>query len=342
MIEIAAILSVLVRKWEDFIIITILLFVNALVDFWQENKALSALKVLKQKLAKKALVLRDGVWQEIEAKYLVPGDIIKIKIGDIVPADVKLLEGDFILVDQSALTGESLPVSKSKEDVVYSNSIVKQGEMIALVTATGLDTYFGKTVKLVTKAEKEERSHFKEMIIKVGNLLIAMAFVLIFLMILVELKRGTNWIELIRFSLVLLVASIPVALPAVLTVTMAIGALYLAKKQVIVSRLASIEELAGVDILCCDKTGTLTKNQMTVAEPFTVKNFNPEDLMFFAALASKEENRDPIEIPIFQWLKNHNLYNKIKNCKQKKFIPFDPVRKRTEALIQCGEEADNS
>jgi len=158
MIEIAAILSVLVRKWEDFIIITILLFVNALVDFWQENKALSALKVLKQKLAKKALVLRDGVWQEIEAKYLVPGDIIKIKIGDIVPADVKLLEGDFILVDQSALTGESLPVSKSKEDVVYSNSIVKQGEMIALVTATGLDTYFGKTVKLVTKAEKEERA----------------------------------------------------------------------------------------------------------------------------------------------------------------------------------------
>ncbi len=338
MIEIAAVLSVLVQKWEDFTIITILLLVNALVDFWQENKALSALKVLKQKLAKKALVLRDGKWQEIESKYLVPGDIIKLKIGDIIPADVKLLEGDFILIDQSALTGESLPVSKGKGDTAYSNSIVKQGEMIAVVITTGMNTYFGKTVKLVVKAEKEERSHFKEMVIKIGNLLITMALILIFLMILVELKRGTNWIELTRFSLVLLVASIPVALPAVLTVTMAIGAIYLAKKQVIVRRLASIEELAGIDILCCDKTGTLTKNQMTIATPFTIKDFKSEDLMFFAALTSKEENKDPIETPIFDWLKEHNLYEKIKNCIQKRFIPFDPVRKRTEAWIQCGEK----
>jgi len=265
MIEIAGILSALVQKWEDFTIIIALLLINALVDFWQENKAISALKVLKQKLAKKALVLRDGKWQEIEAKYLVPGDIVKLKIGDIVPADTKLLEGDYILIDQSALTGESLPVNKSKGDIVYSNSIVKQGEMIAVVTATGMNTYFGKTVKLVAKAEKEERSHFKEMIVKIGNLLITIALGLIFLMILIELKRGTNWIELTRFSLVLLVASIPVALPAVLTVTMAIGALHLAKRKVIVSRLASIEELAGIDILCCDKTVTLAKNYMTVA-----------------------------------------------------------------------------
>ncbi len=337
MIEIAGILSALVQKWEDFTIIIALLLINALVDFWQENKAISALKVLKQKLAKKAIVLRDGKWQEIEAKYLVPGDIVKLKIGDIVPADMKLLEGDYILIDQSALTGESLPVNKSKGDIVYSNSIVKQGEMIAVVTATGMNTYFGKTVKLVAKAEKEERSHFKEMIVKIGNLLITIALGLIFLMILIELKRGTNWIELTRFSLVLLVASIPVALPAVLTVTMAIGALYLAKRKVIVSRLASIEELAGIDILCCDKTGTLTKNYMTVVEPFTVKGFKVEDLMFLAALASKEENKDPIELPIFEWLKKHDLYDKCKSCIQKKFVPFDPVRKRTEAIVQCGK-----
>ncbi|WP_457640200.1 plasma-membrane proton-efflux P-type ATPase [Persephonella sp.] len=338
MIEIAAVLSASVQKWEDFTIITILLFVNAGVDFWQEHKALSALKVLKQKLAKKSIVLRDGKWQEIEAKYLVPGDIIKLKIGDIIPADVKLLKGDFILVDQSALTGESLPVTKKAGDIAYANSVVKQGEMTAVVVATGLNTYFGRTVKLVAKAERQQRSHFQEMVIKVGNFLIIMTLVIVALMVLVELNRGADWKELLRFSLVLTVASIPVALPAVLTVTMAIGALYLAKRQVIVSRLAAIEELAGVDVLCSDKTGTLTKNQMTVSVPFTVNGYKSEDLMFYAALASKEENKDPIEIPIFEWLKKHNLYEKVKGCSQKKFIPFDPVRKRTEATVECSGE----
>ena len=337
MIEIAAILSASVQKWEDFTIIMVLLFVNAGVDFWQEHKALSALKVLKQKLARKTIVLRDGKWQEIEAKYVVPGDIIKLKIGDIIPADMKLLEGDFILVDQSALTGESLPVTKKKGDIVYANSIVKQGEMVGVAVATGLNTYFGKTVKLVAKAEREQRSHFQEMVIKVGNFLIVITLVIVALMILFELNRGADWRELLRFALVLTVASIPVALPAVLTVTMAVGALYLARKQVIVSRLASIEELAGVDVLCSDKTGTLTKNQMTVSVPFTVDGYKSEDLMFYAALASKEENRDPIEVPIFEWLKQHGFYEKTKECLQKKFIPFDPVRKRTEALVKCGD-----
>ncbi|RUM88485.1 MAG: plasma-membrane proton-efflux P-type ATPase, partial [Thermovibrio sp.] len=340
MIETAAILSAIVKHWEDFVIILVLLFVNAGVDLWQEHKALSALKVLKEKLAKKALVLRDGKWQLIEAKYLVPGDIIKLKIGDIIPADVKLDHGgDYILVDQSALTGESLPVTKKPGDIAYANSIVKKGEIVAIVVATGLDTYFGKTVQLVAKAEKEERSHFQEMVIKVGNFLIVLTLILISIMILVEINRGKPIIDLVQFSLVLTVAAIPVALPAVLTVTMAVGALYLAKRQVIVSRLASIEELAGVDVLCSDKTGTLTMNKMTVSIPFTVNGFTSEDLMFYAALASKEENNDPIEIPIFEWLKKHNLYEKVKRCKQEKFIPFDPVRKRTEALVKCeGEE----
>ena len=339
MIETAAVLSAIVKHWEDFVIITVLLFVNAGVDFWQEHKALSALKVLKEKLARKALVLRDGKWKLIDAKYLVPGDVIKLKIGDIIPADVKLDHGgDFILVDQSALTGESLPVTKKPGDVAYANSVVKKGEMVGIVVATGLDTYFGKTVQLVAKAEREERSHFQEMVIKVGNFLIVLTLILIGITLLVEINRGKPLIDLLQFSLVLTVAAIPVALPAVLTVTMAIGALYLAKRQVIVSRLASIEELAGVDVLCSDKTGTLTMNKMTVSVPFTVNGYTSEELMFYAALASKEENNDPIEIPIFEWLKKHKIYEKVKECVQEKFVPFDPVRKRTEALVKCGEK----
>jgi len=338
MIEIAGILSALVQKWEDFIIIMVMLLVNAGVDLWQEHKAISALKVLKRKLAKKALVLRDGTWKEIEARLLVPGDVVKLRIGDIVPADIELVEGEYLLVDQSALTGESLPVTKKKGDKVFANSIVKQGEMIGVVRETGINTYFGKTVKLVAKAEKEQRSHFQEMVVKVGNFLIVTTLGLVAIMILIELNRGAEWIEILRFSLVLTVASIPVALPAVLTVTMAVGALSLARKQVIVSKLSAIEELAGVDILCSDKTGTLTQNRMTISVPFTVNGYTSKDLMFYAGLASVEENKDPIEEPIFEWLREHGIYEELRRCKVERFVPFDPVRKRTEAKVVCNDK----
>lgn len=210
MIEIAAILSAAVKKWEDFTIIVVLLFVNAFVDFWQEHKALSALKVLKEKLARKALVLRNGKWQLIDAREVVPGDVVKVKIGDIVPADLKLVGGgDFILVDQSALTGESLPVTKKAGDVLYGNSIIKKGEMVGVVVATGLNTYFGETVALVARAEREERSHFQEMVIKVGNFLIIVALIVVAVLFIVEMMRGTSKLELLRYSLVLTVAAIP-------------------------------------------------------------------------------------------------------------------------------------
>jgi len=335
MIEAAAILSAMAHRWEDFTIITILLFVNAIVDFYQESKALNAISVLKKKLARRAVVLRDGKWQEIDAKEIVPDDIIKIKIGDIVPADVRLLEGaDFLLVDQSALTGESLPVHKKVGDELYANAIVKQGEMIAKVTATAKNTYFGKTVGLVAKAQSEEVSHFQKMVIKVGNFLIILTLFMIAIIIYHGITTNQPTMELLVFALVLTISAIPVAMPAVLTVTMAIGAQALAAKEAIVSRLAAIEEIAGMDVLCSDKTGTLTQNRMSLAEPYLTTDYTADTLMIYAALASKEENHDPIEKPIFDFIHQNKLEDKLPLQKLKKFLPFDPVHKRTEGIYE--------
>ncbi|WP_457746631.1 plasma-membrane proton-efflux P-type ATPase [Sulfurimonas sp.] len=333
MIEVAAILSAIAQRWEDLSVILFMLFVNAFVDFYQEAKALSAIAVLKKKLARKALVLRDGEWKSIDAKEIVPDDIIKVKIGDVVPADCMLLGGgDFLQVDQSALTGESLPVNKEVGDTLYGNAIIKQGEMFAKVTATALNTYFGKTVGLVAKAEKEEHGHFQAMVIKVGDFLIFMTIFLIAIIIWHGVSKGEPLLDLLIFALILTISAIPVAMPAVLTVTMALGARVLAKKEAIVTKLSAIEEAAGMDILCSDKTGTLTQNKMSLAEPYLVQNIEKEKLMLFAAYASKAENEDPIEKPIFDYIKEHNLENKLTHVKMKKFIPFDPVHKKTEGV----------
>ncbi|MCF6207322.1 MAG: HAD-IC family P-type ATPase, partial [Sulfurovum sp.] len=212
MIEVAAVLSAVAQRWEDLTIILILLFVNAVVDFYQESKALNAIEVLKKKLARKALVLRDGKWQLIDAALIVPGDIIKVKIGDIVPADAKLLGGgEFLQIDQSALTGESLPVNKKAGDELYANTVVKQGEMVAEVTATGRHTFFGKTVSLVAKAQREERSHFQQMVLTVGNFLIAVTMVMIAVILYVGYQRDEALLELLVFALVLTISAIPVA-----------------------------------------------------------------------------------------------------------------------------------
>ena len=338
MIEVAALLSAVVRRWEDFTIIMILLLTNAFIDLWQESKALNALKVLKNKLAKQALILRDGKFQTVDAKELVPGDIIKVKIGDLVPADVKLIAGDYIQADQSALTGESLPVSKMVGDVAYSNSIIKQGEMLAVVINTALNTFFGKTVALVAKAQREEKSHFQKAVIHIGNYLIIITIFLAAIILITAMFRHEDMLEILRFTLILTVAAIPVALPAVLSVTMAVGAMSLAKKQAIVSRLVSIEELAGVDVLCSDKTGTLTQNRMTVSDPVPFGGHTVQELMLYAALASKEENKDPIETPIFEYIQKTGQTKELTRYQQTKFTPFDPVSKRTEAIVKSGDK----
>ncbi len=334
MIEVAAILSAVVHKWEDFTIIVIMLLVNAGLDFLQEHRALNALKALKQRMAREVIVLRNGEYRKIPARELVPGDIVKLKIGDIVPADVQLLDGDYLSIDQSMLTGESLPVSRRKDEVAYANTVVKQGEMRAVVVNTGPRTRFQSVVSLVAKATLEERSHFQQMVINIGNFLIVVTIALVVLIVMVALFRHEDFLEIARFAMVLTVAAIPVALPAVLSVTMAVGAMNLARRQAIVSKLTAIEELAGVDIFCSDKTGTLTKNEMQVAEPVTLDGHSEEELFLTAVLASREENHDPIEIPLFHYLEEHYPDVDWQAWRQIEFVPFDPVRKRTEATVE--------
>jgi len=329
MIEAAAILSALVRHWPDFWIIVALLVFNATVGFWQEYTAGNAVQALKQQLALKARVLRDGRWREIGAEQLVPGDIIRIRLGDVVPADVKLVDGDYLSVDQSALTGESLPVTKRAGDEAYSGTVAKQGEVVAEVTATGQLTRFGKTAGLVEQAETV--SHFQKAVLTIGDYLIYISLGLVAALMLVQLQRHAPWLELVQFALILTVASIPVAMPAVLSMTMALGAMALSKRKAIVTRLESIEEMASMEILCSDKTGTLTQNHLTLGEVELFAATDAQEVLLAAALASREENRDAIDEAVLQGLEDKD---KLKAFQQVNFVPFDPVRKRTEATMK--------
>jgi H+-transporting ATPase len=328
MIEIAAILSAVVQHWDDLAIILLMLFVNAGVGFWQEYKAENAIELLKKRLALQARVLRDGQWKDIAARLLVPGDIVSIKLGSVIPADMKLLKGDYLSVDQSALTGESLPVDKKPGDTAYSGSIAKLGEMTGIVTATGMNSYFGKTAGLVARAATT--SHFQRAVLRIGNFLIIVTAGLVAMIGVAAFLRKDPLAETVEFVLILTIASIPVALPAVLSVTMAVGAERLARMKAIVSRLVSIEEMAGMDVLCTDKTGTLTKNELTLGEPWPFERVNRADLLRAAALASDKEAPDAIDAAV---LAGAPAGQKAEEYHIVSFKPFDPVRKRAEAEI---------
>ena len=332
MIEMAVILSGVVGHWPDFFIILLLLVSNAVVGFWEERQAGNAIAALKAKLAVKAKVKRDGKWTDPAARDVVPGDVIRLRLGDIVPADARLLAGDPVEVDQSALTGESLPAERKPGEAVFSGSIMRRGEIEALVYATGANTYFGKTAQLVQEAHTV--SHFQRAVLKIGDYLIVLAVALVAVIITAALFRGDPLLATLQFALVLTVAAIPVAMPTVLSVTMAVGARLLAKKEAIVTRLAAIEELAGVDVLCSDKTGTLTQNKLTLGDPFTLNGIPADQVILCAALASRAEDKDTIDLAVIGGVKDDKA---LKAYRVTHFQPFDPVHKRTEATVKGGD-----
>lgn len=329
MLEAVIVLSVILNKMIDMYVIVALLLLNAVLGFFQEQRASKAVDALKQQLRVNARTLRDGKWQLIPARELVPGDIVRIRAGDFVPADLKLLDGQ-IEVDQSALTGESLTVSKAKSDMLFSGSIVKSGESNSLVVLTGNKTYFGKTTELVQVARP--RLHTEDVISTVVKWLLIIVGVALAVAFVVAVFLGMDLFDVISLALVLLASSIPVALPAMFTISMAIGSMELVKRGVLVTRLSASEDAATMDTLCSDKTGTITMNKLSVAGVIPMNGTDENTVLMYGALASQEANHDAIDLAFLGAASDRKI--SFDNFTQKSFTPFDPKTRRTEALIE--------
>ena len=327
MIELAVVLTALTGRWADFGIILALLLLNGVVGFWEEHQAANAIEALKERLAKQARVRRDGEWRTVPAEEMVPGDLVAVARGDVIPADGRIVDG-MAEADESALTGESLPVEKGAGDGVYSGTVVSRGSPKVRVFATGSRTEFGRTAELT--GEEGPQSHFQAAIFSIGRYLIVIAMSLIAVIVIVSLLRGTSVTTTLEFALVVTIASIPVALPAVLSVTLAVGARDLAKREAVVSHLPAVEELSGVDVLCADKTGTITKNELAIVDVVPiVDGAGRDEVLLEAALTAEREGQDPIDAAILTALSQPPAGYEVLE-----FEPFDADRKRAEARVR--------
>ena len=329
MLEFTVALEWILGKYIEAYVIIILLIFNAAVSFIQEEKANSAVELLRQKLIVKTRVKRGGKWIQVPARELVLGDVVRLRAGDMAPADIQVVEG-FVEVDQSALTGESLTVDRKQGESLYSGSVVRSGEVTGIVSATGLKTYFGRTAELVQIAKPE--LHIEEMISKVVRWLLIMVVASVSLGMVFAILRGISLAEIAPLTVILLVSAIPVALPTMFTISMALGSLELSKKGAIVTRLDAVEDAATMDVLCADKTGTITMNRLTLVDVLPVGMHSKAEVVLYGVLASQEANQDPIDMAFISKAKEMQL--PLSEYTLVNFSPFDPSTRRTEATLR--------
>lgn len=333
MLEASIFLELLLGKTLEAGIIALLLVFNALLSTIEENHSQDALTLLRKRLTLYARVLRDGTWQTLPANDIVPGDLVHLQLGDLVPADVRLTSGR-VLLDQSVLTGESVPIDAQPEQTAYAGGTVKQGEATGEVTATGAHTYFGKTAELVRMAKT--KGHLEKVIFAIVKNLVILDALLVGTVLGYAIWAKVPLTEILPFALILLVASVPVALPATFTLATALGAQELARQGVLVTHLAAIEEAAGMDVLCSDKTGTITENRLSVSVMHPYPTYTETDVLRYAAMACDEATQDPIDIAILETARSRGLLAILPT--RHAFIPFDPTTKRSEAVVEQGNQ----
>jgi H+-transporting ATPase len=331
MLELIMVLSAVLGNYADLAVVSALLIINAVLSFIQERRAAGVVEALRKRLQVSARVRRDSSWQVIPARELVPGDIVRVRPGDIIPADVKLLTGG-LSVDQSALTGESKHADKKPGEVLSSGSIVRQGEGNGVVMLTGAKTYFGRTTQLVQEARP--KLHIEAVVTKVVRWLFVIVGALLCVVVVLSLVRGAPLVEMVPLMLVLLMSAVPVALPVMFTVSMAVGSKELAKRGVLVTRLSAAEDAATMDVLCVDKTGTITMNQLAVTGVIPLEQATEADVLFAGALASQEANRDPIDLAFLAAAKDKHVFDHLPKVTPVSFAPFDAKNRRTEAVVE--------
>ena len=331
MLELIAVLSAVLRKYPDLAVVSTLLVVNAVVSYVQERRAAGVVEALRRRLQVSARVLRDSSWQVVPARELVPGDIVRVRSGDIIPADVKLLTGT-ASVDQSALTGESKDADKAPGEMLSSGSVVRRGEGNGVVMLTGAKTYFGRTTELVQQARP--KLHIDAVVAKIVRWLFLVVGVLLGMVVIVSLVRGTSLLEMVPLVLILLTSAIPLSLPVMFTVSMAVGSKELAKRGVLVTRLSAAEDAATMDVLCVDKTGTITMNQLAVTGVIPLEHATEADVLFAGALASQEANQDPIDLAFLAAANEQHIFEGRPAVAPVSFAPFDAKNRRTEAVVE--------
>ena len=331
MLELIMVLSAVLGNYSDLAVVGALLVVNAVLGFMQEHRAEGVVEALRKQLQVSARVHRDSSWQVIPARELVPGDIVRVRSGDVIPADVKLLTGA-LSVDQSALTGESKDADKAPGDVLSSGSVARRGEGNGVVILTGAKTYFGRTTELVQVARP--KLHIEAVVAKIVRWLFVIVGVLLAVVVALSVIRGVPMIEMIPLMLVLLMSAVPVALPVMFTVSMALGSKELAKRGVLVTRLSAAEDAATMDMLCVDKTGTITMNQLAVTGVIPLEKATEADVLFAGALASQEANQDTIDLAFITAAKEHHVFDGLPAVTPISFAPFDAKSRRTEAVVE--------